>query len=832
VADSLRWAIEQSNASTSTANTIDISRAGQLNLSASLPLITQQVTIDNTSGGTFTINGRGRFQILPVGSPLTLDKIKLIQGAATNGGAIDVTRSAAVTLNTCSVSFCTASNDGGGLYSSGGTVTLDKSTLTSDRARQSGGGIWAGGNVQLNASVIQSNAAILGSGGGVWASGNVVEAGNRTMVDRTNLARVGGNTASLNGGGIYSESGTISVTLAHADDNLARSGDGGGIYDASGGIAINSGVQINGNIASHNSGGGIYALSGNVSVAANSEVNYNLAYFGGGGIFAANGNVNNSGEVDYNQAENGNGGGIKASSNVIVAGERTTGASGMLHTNVARVGGNIAHLNGGGIYTTHGTVSITIGHVDGNVARNADGGGIFESSGSVDVGSDAQVLGNVAVAASGGGIYAAAGKVTVAANGEVNSNFARVNGGGVVAVKGTAIVAGKANGNIAGDSGGGIYVGLGNVSIQNGGDVKGNDAHVDYSTTAASRVNSTEGGTGATPGSSETGSGGGSFSAIPASSSNRPGPYRGGGGIFVTRGNVTVSGGQVDSNQAFGPGGGICDPEGNVVLTAGAQVSLNSATAKGGGIFDEAGTTGSQGVQITDATVSSNTSDRGGGGVFVNFGAIRVLDSTIYGNIGYGPWGGGLNDSYQFGQVIITNSTVARNVGGYVGGGIYSGGTTTINNSTIVVNALSLDANYGFGAGIDSVSNTTINNTIVAGNILEPSAIADDISASTTTGSNNVMGDAATAGGLENGQNGNIVGINGEGTRPVSTIVSIPIAYHGGGLATYVLPPGSVALGRGNIALNPSTLGAYDERGPGFPRTTDGSMDIGALEEG
>jgi hypothetical protein len=57
------------------------------------------------------------------------------------------------------------------------------------------------------------------------------------------------------------------------------------------------------------------------------------------------------------------------------------------------------------------------------------------------------------------------------------------------------------------------------------------------------------------------------------------------------------------------------------------------------------GTIGSQKRPYPDSTVSGNVSNNRDG-VFVRFGAIRVLDSAIYVNFGYGPWGSGLNDVY------------------------------------------------------------------------------------------------------------------------------------------------------------------------------------------
>ncbi len=250
----------------------------------------------------------------------------------------------------------------------------------------------------------------------------------------------------------------------------------------------------------------------------------------------------------------------------------------------------------------------------------------------------------------------------------------------------------------------------------------------------------------------------------------------GGGGIYVSQGNVTVSGGQVMANSAdYGTGGGICDLDGNVNLTAGAVVEGNYSRAKGGGIYDAAAAS-TMGVQITDATVSGNVAAISGGGVYVSTGTIGVLDSTIYKNHANRKSGGGLDDKDANGSVIVTNSTIGGNAAVSTGGGISSSGTATINNSTIVLNSIS---RFGAGAGVIATKTISIDNSIVAGNYYVATIAYEDISGS-ATGSNNVIGNAGTAGGLINGRNGNLVGLNGTGTRLVSTIIDTPIANHGG----------------------------------------------------
>ena len=52
------------------------------------------------------------------------------------------------------------------------------------------------------------------------------------------------------------------------------------------------------------------------------------------------------------------------------------------------------------------------------------------------------------------------------------------------------------------------------------------------------------------------------------------------------------------------------------------------------------------------------------------------------------------------------------------------------------------------------------------------------------------------------------------------------LADNGGQTDTYALEQGSVAIDAGS---NPQSL-AYDQRGPGYPRTSGGGTDVGAYE--
>ena len=154
------------------------------------------------------------------------------------------------------------------------------------------------------------------------------------------------------------------------------------------------------------------------------------------------------------------------------------------------------------------------------------------------------------------------------------------------------------------------------------------------------------------------------------------------------------------------------------------------------------------------------------------------------------------------------------------GGGIHDGGTLNVTDCTIANNEA-----RGFGGGIDTTGTATLNNTVVAANTL------DDISTFTYGGNQsggvvspssafNLIGTGGS-GGLVNGVNGNQVGVVNPGLGSLTD--------NGGPTLTMALLPGSPAIDAGSNGLIPPGV-QYDQRGPGFQRIVNGTVDIGAFE--
>ncbi len=244
---------------------------------------------------------------------------------------------------------------------------------------------------------------------------------------------------------------------------------------------------------------------------------------------------------------------------------------------------------------------------------------------------------------------------------------------------------------------------------------------------------------------------------------------------------------------------------------------VGGTAGHGGGIYN--GPSGT--LTISNTTVHSNYCQYGGGGIMNDRGTLTVTNSTIFGNSSIN--GGGFTND---GSLTITNSTISGNQAYYGGGfqNVQNGAGSRflkVINSTIVGN-YSNDQGGGISTHVPGV---TLRNTRVSGNTRNgsPNDIWYYMSA-IPSASHSLIGDAASSGGITNGVNGNIVGVN-----PLLG----PLQNNGGPTMTHALRPGSPGIDSGNNCVltgngcgdgNPAL--PFDQRG--MPR--NGIVDIGAFE--
>lgn len=256
-----------------------------------------------------------------------------------------------------------------------------------------------------------------------------------------------------------------------------------------------------------------------------------------------------------------------------------------------------------------------------------------------------------------------------------------------------------------------------------------------------------------------------------------------------------------------------------LTVTEGQTTSANAlADRTGAGLKIESGAS----VRVIDSSFSNNVAAGSGaqganglnGGGISNAGTLEILSSSLSNNSA--RMNGGT--IWNTGDLSVANSTItggrARINGGGGGGALFNEGTASFLNSTVTGNSAVL------GGGIHNIGTLTTSNSLVAGNQSEN---AIDIFG-TVTGQNNLIGDAASAGGLVDGTDGNIVGVDwttvleNNGTNPALT-------DNGGTTLTVALLPGAVARDAGDDAA--AALLATDQRGES---RFVGTVDIGAFE--
>ncbi len=728
---------------------------------------------------------------------------------ADHGGGIN--NNGTLTITNSSISGNTAQ----GYYSGGGvnnfgTLTITGSTISGNSALYGAGVNNSGGTFTITSTTINSNSAAGGSGAGVHNYyGNATGAITNCVIS---------NNTATSGAGVANSSSTLIISGSTISGNAAAA-EGGGIYnDAS--LTITN-TSILGNTAI-TSGGGVYNPSGTLSVS-NSTISGNLANTQGAGIGIASGSLDiiNS-TISGNTAGN-QGGGVYVSNASAIIRNSTIAANlgaGGIHIDQAfplLISCLISGNTGGDI--DNGTLAL--GSINNLVQDAAHAGGLSNNVDGNLVGVD-PLLG--ALADNGGKTKTMAlqGGSPALAKGLNPANLTTDQRGGPF-VRGTSIDIGAYQRqsfafvvDTAVDESDGDY-GAGDLSlreaIEAAGPNPGNDA-----ITFAAALNGqtiTLGGTELLIKGDVTITGpGASLLSISGNNTSRvvniaegatvaisgltiiagkDGVY-GGAGIFNS-GTLTITNAVVSGNNSLHRNGAGLYNSGVLSITA-STISGNTCSSAGAGIFSE-GT-----LTIANCTISDNYAELGGGGVFTTGGVLTITNSTISNNVSKFTGAGGVHTFS--GTNTIVNSTISGNTG--------TGAVTAYGASTFAIRNSTIAANLGNGGlYITNGAAPVLVSCIVAGN-----AGGDILNGALGAGStNNLIQDAAHAGGLSNGVNANLVGVD-----PLLS----PLADNGGSTKTMALASGSPAIAKG---LNPANL-TTDQRGGMFARGT--SVDIGAFQ--
>jgi PKD domain/RTX calcium-binding nonapeptide repeat (4 copies) len=328
-----------------------------------------------------------------------------------------------------------------------------------------------------------------------------------------------------------------------------------------------------------------------------------------------------------------------------------------------------------------------------------------------------------------------------------------------------------------------------------------------------------------------------------------------GGGLYVAAGTANLAYADFDFNFATGGTAGTGGSSSGDAEENGGT----GGTGMGGGVYVAAGTAnltysiftdnfaqgsnGGNGGNSGNSTADGGTGGNGmGGGVNVAAGVVALANDTFYGNSAGGGSGGNGGSGYTSAGFDYSNG---GNGGSDDGGGLYvSGGAVTLTNDTVSGNTanntgglggnpvgignagrVSEDSNGG-GLCVPS-GNVTLNNSLIAGNV---AGLDWDVCGNLDTSSANDLIEVGNGSNLGNGLNGSQVGVI---DYPVNPLLG-PLQNNGGFTETMALLPGSPAIDAGSTALavDPTTglPLAYDQRGPGFARIVNGTVDIGAFE--
>lgn len=292
-----------------------------------------------------------------------------------------------------------------------------------------------------------------------------------------------------------------------------------------------------------------------------------------------------------------------------------------------------------------------------------------------------------------------------------------------------------------------------------------------------------------------------------------------GAGIYANFTTGTLGGLSVTGNSAEDAGGGIFVGPSSSFDLVDTILSTNDAVASGSGIAslgtltvtsgtisgnkDTGITVGGGLASVTNTSISGNSN----GGIMVLAGALNVSGSTIANNLNFG----GIQ-VLAGASALINNTTISGNQagGGIIvqGGGLFNGGTTTLNNSTVAFNTAASG-----GGGISNTGTLNISNSIVGKNT-DLGATSPDCNGTLSSLGHNLVQNM-TGCTITGTTTGNILGFDPH---------LGPLQNNGGLTMTHALLSNSLAVESGD----PATCMATDQTG--LARPQGATCDIGAYE--
>ncbi|MBN2477479.1 MAG: hypothetical protein JXB62_22930, partial [Pirellulales bacterium] len=638
----------------------------------------------------------------------------------------------------------------------------------------------------------------------------------------TGLTITGGGAE--DGGGIYNDSGTLTISGSVISDNRAADGGrgtGGGIYNRLGTLTI-TGTTISGNAADYG-GAGVYNQSGPV-VISGTIISGNR----GGGIHNESGPLTVSGSVISDNWTWSYGGGICTWSGTLtvidstISGNSATGGrdgkgGGICHWSRdtltvigSTISGNDADVAGGGILTVADMGTIAGSIITGNTA-DARGGGICTTNATLTINST--IVGNSATgpSAAGGGIYSddSLDAALTMANTIVALNTARFDrdfSGTMTPESGFNLIGvdprfvrnpcpgADETWGTADDDWGDLRLTERSPAIE-----MGNNASVPPDLATDFDGNARLYGPRVDIGAYE-------FQGAPPPGRETP------SSLVTTLDDVfDLYDGELSLREAVwypeAPARVTFDAAlggGEIVLDGASIVVDRSISIDASGlaslVINAEGksrvfTTFAEQVELSGLTITGGDADSGGG-IHSGLGVLTVSGSTISGNSA--RLGGGTSNAG--GTLTLSNTIVSDNTA-LSGGAIYNAyGTLTLSDSTVSGNSTSFTAHYiNVGGGIYNLGTLTIVRSAILGN----SACDDGGGIYSRDGTSTII-NSAIAGNSAGGYGGGIYNYSGNLTVANCTVSGNSAADGGGGIGngegTPMLANSIVAGNEGDIA--------------------------------
>ncbi|WP_417391439.1 choice-of-anchor Q domain-containing protein [Gimesia sp.] len=846
---SLRAAIEAANANAG-ADTIsfDAALSGETIVLSDELLISDDLTITGLGANLLTLDGNNNSRIFNIDDDSNVSTIMVeINGLtltngnsntvdtelADNGGAIFSTEN--LTIENCIFTGNTAGS-GGAIYDDASSLTVRGSQFIGNTAEESdGGAIYHketfpypedGELLLIENSQFAGNHALF-SGGAVLLRDGICIVNGSTFTE---------NTAEFPGGALRNIFGDLTVNDSSFIENYTDF-SGGAI--ANGGTLFVSGSTFDRNTADVN-GGGIYSQGAESVTIHNSTFSGNSSVFDGGGIFVLGSkpvSIINSTIVGNVAAGSGisKGGGIYLFGtdptlimNTIIAGNQAdsgqqidgdfTGTANIIQESITGLLDPELKDNGGPT-KTHALLSdsAAINAGDNIAATNAGlttdqrGTGFSRIvSGIIDIGAfESSVVVPVDLVVSTtsdlvDGNYSA-GQLSLreaislanTTSGADTISFDAALAGQTITLTDELLILDDLT-----------ITGLGADQLTISGDNNTRIFKIDYGFSVTKITVEIEGltltnGNSNESGTSTTGYGGAilnqGYLTVKNSTLRGNRARLGGGAIYSKYGSLTIENSFITENTGVIHGGGgvyVAGSGGTDLIVRESTFSFNTTGLRGGAIFISAGNS-----SILNSTFSENTAVDSGGGVYNNSSGSMTIDaSTFVKNVTSGNGGAILNS----GELLVANSTISENSALDLGAGISSSTTATfeIVNSTIVLNytrsALSRGAAI-YGSNSNSFS---IKNSIIA---------------------ENSSGQSVQISGLYEDQNNIIL-------DSIDGLIDPVLGDNGGDTETHALLPGSAAINAGDNSFSTHAGLITDQRGAGFPRVFNETVDIGAVE--